>query len=138
MKTSRILAVLFATMLIASPAAAHIKWFEPFDVTTQPKSIDAVLNTTFVTFFLISVALVFVFFMVDRIALRRGILDTFHKRLEVFDGLSVLIMRGAAGLFFAAAWAWPYSAISTSTLRRSCPPMRSGCPGSNWWWRSWR
>lgn len=105
MKISRILAVLFATMLIASPAAAHIKWFEPFDVSAQPKSIDAVLNTTFVTFFLISVALVFVFFMGDRIALRRGILDAFHKRLEVFDGLSVLIMRGAAGLFFAAAWA---------------------------------
>lgn len=105
MKTGRILAILLATMFIASPAAAHIKWFEPFDVSDQPKSIDAVLSSTFVTFFLISVALVYLFFVVDRIALRRGILDAFHQRLKVFDGLSILIMRGAAGLFFSAAWA---------------------------------
>tara|TARA_R110000868_G_scaffold129751_2_gene338846 strand:- start:1192 stop:2319 length:1128 start_codon:yes stop_codon:yes gene_type:complete len=105
MKMGRTLAVLLATILIASPAAAHIKWFEPFDVSAQPKPLDAVLSPTFVTFFLISVVLVYLFFVVDRIALRRGVMETFHQRLKVFDGLSILIMRGAAGLFFASTWA---------------------------------
>ena len=105
MKMGRILAILLAAMSIASPAAAHIKWFEPFDVSAQPKPLDAVLSPTFITFFLISVVLVYLFFVVDRIALRRGIMETFHQRLKVFDGLSILIMRGAAGLFFASTWA---------------------------------
>lgn len=105
MKMVRTLTVLLATMSIVSPAAAHIKWFEPFDISAQPKSIDAVLSSTFIVFFLISVALVYLFFVIDRIALRRGIMEAFHQRLKVFDGLSILIMRGAAGLFFASAWA---------------------------------
>lgn len=105
MKMGQILAVLLATVSTASPAAAHIKWFEPFDVSAQPKSIDAVMSSTFVTFFLISVVLVYLFFVIDRIALRRGLMEAFHQRLKVFDGLSILIMRGAAGLFFASAWA---------------------------------
>lgn len=100
---------LLATLASGLPARAHIKWFEPFDITTAPKPIGEVLSPTFVYFFLGSVAVVYLFFLADRIAVRRGVLREFDQRLKVFDGLSVLIMRVAAGLFFASVCAFDLS-----------------------------
>jgi len=97
---------LLATLSLTPPAQAHIKWFEPFDITTQPKPIGEVLSSTFIYFFMASVAVVYLFFLADRIAVRRGVMRELDERLKVFDGLSILIMRGAAVVFFASVCAF--------------------------------
>jgi len=95
-----------AGLLAATPAQAHIKWFEPFDVTQAPRPVGEVLEPTFIHFFLGSVAFVYLFFLFDRYAYKKGFLVAFDERLRVFDGLSILIMRAASGIFFAALWAF--------------------------------
>lgn len=95
-----------AGLLVSMPAQAHIKWFEPFDLKQAPRPIGEVLELTFVYLFLGSVAFVYTFFLFDRYAYKKGFLVAFDERLRVFDGLSIIIMRGASGLFFAALWAF--------------------------------
>jgi hypothetical protein len=87
-------------------ANAHIKWFEPFDVTQAPAPPSEVLTASFVYLFLLSGVLVYVFFLIDRIALRRGILASFDNRLKMFDNAGILILRVAGGVFFVSLFAW--------------------------------
>jgi len=102
------LALLAALCLWPASAYAHIKWLKPFDITEPPRPIGEVLDQTFLAFFLGSVVFVYLFFVADRYAYKKGILVEFDKRLSMFDGLSITIMRAAAGVFFAAIWAHGY------------------------------
>ena len=88
------------------PALAHVKWFAPFNVAEDPKSIGEVLDGTFVIFFLASVAAIYGFFAVDRIALRRGLLAPLDERLKRLDDFAILILRLSAAIFFTATWGW--------------------------------
>ena len=90
----------------AGPAHAHIKWFKPFDINQRPLPIGEVLNKTFILLFITSVVLIYIFFLADRYAYKKGILVAFDDRLRVFDGLSVAIMRAAACIFFVSLWAY--------------------------------
>jgi hypothetical protein len=101
-------AILAACAFLASmaPARAHIKWFKPYDIHQAPRPIGEVLNQTFVLFFLASVVAIYVFFLVDRYAYRKRILVDFDESLRVFDGLSIVIIRVAAGIFFLSLWAY--------------------------------
>ena len=89
-----------------SPAHAHIKWFKPFDINPEPLPIGEVLNRTFIYFFIASVAMIYVFFLADRYAYKKRVLVDFDESLRVFDGLSIVIIRAAAGIFFASLWAY--------------------------------
>ena len=95
--------VLLASM---APAQAHIKWFKPYDIAQAPRPIGEVLNKTFILFFLASAVAIYVFFLVDRYAYRKRLLVDFDESLRVFDGLSIVIIRAAAGIFFASLWAY--------------------------------
>ena len=90
----------------ADLARAHIKWFKPFDISERPLPIGEVLNRTFILLFITSVVLIYVFFLADRYAYKKGVLVAFDERLRVFDGLSVAIMRAAACIFFVSLWAY--------------------------------
>ena len=97
----------FAVFLACgSPAYAHIKWFKPFDITQSPLPIGEVLNRTFIIFFIVSVALIYMFFLADRYAYKKRIFVELDESLRVFDGLSIGIMRAAAGIFFLSLWAY--------------------------------
>jgi hypothetical protein len=89
--------------LIAAPAAAHVKWFVAHDVREAPLEIGQVLTADFITFLLVSVAAVYFFFLVDRHLYKKRFLAAFDQRLRRFDGLSVLVMRISAGIFFEVA-----------------------------------
>lgn len=96
----------FLFLIVASPAHAHIKWFEPFDVAQPPLAIGDVLNRTFIGFFIASVIVIYLFFLADRYAYRKRLLVDFDESFRVFDSLSIVIMRAAAGIFFASLWAY--------------------------------
>jgi hypothetical protein len=102
------LVVFAALALMPGEAAAHVKWFTQFDIVKPPLPISEVLTRTFIGFFIASVATIYLFFVGDRYALRRGYLAAFDQRLKTFDGLSIGIMRGAASVFFLslAAYHW--------------------------------
>lgn len=97
----------FSLFLIAvSPAHAHIKWFKPFDINQAPLPIGEVLNQTFICFFIASVVIIYLFFLADRYAYKKRLFVNFDENFRVFDGLSIAIVRAAAGIFFASLWAY--------------------------------
>jgi hypothetical protein len=93
----------------------HVKWFAPFDVTAHPKPIGEVINGTFIKCFLASVALVFGFFLADRLMYRRGIFRRLDERLRRLDEVSIMILGFAAAVFFFSLWTW-YELHGTSFL----------------------
>jgi len=87
-------------------AYAHIKWFEPYDITQSPQPPSEVLTKTFVWLFFLSAGLIYAFFFVDRLAHRRKILSALDERLKMFDNAGVLIMRVAGGVFFVSVFVY--------------------------------
>lgn len=87
-------------------AQAHVKWFFPYDVNKPPLPIGEVLDGTFVRLFLVSVAGIYTFFLVDRYIYKQGYLAEFDQRLRRFDNAAAYIMRVAAGLFALTLFLW--------------------------------
>jgi len=112
-----------------APASAHIKWLKPFDITEPPRPIGEVLNRTFILFFIASVAAIFVFFLVDRYAYKKGYLRALDERLHAFDGLSILIMRATSAVFFLSLCA--YGLVSGHVFLLT-PEL-----ASDGWWVPW-
>jgi hypothetical protein len=106
-------AIFLLALLCAENAEAHVKWFVEFDVTKAPAPIGDVLSGDFVKMFLLSVAGVYVFFLLDRYLYEQGILAEFDRKLKMFDDRANLIMRAAAGVFFLSLFVW-YLVYGTS------------------------
>lgn len=98
--------IALAAWILPGRMLAHVKWFAPFNIAEGPKPIGEVLNGTFLIFFLVSVAAIYGFFVVDRIALRRGFLAAFDEHLKQLDDFAILILRLSAAIFFTAIWGW--------------------------------
>jgi hypothetical protein len=106
---SAIIFLIFALLaLVCAETAveAHVKWFVEFDVAKAPAPIGEVLTGDFIRMFLISVAGVYVFFLIDRFIYEQGYLAEFDKKLKLFDNLAHTIMRAAAGIFFLSLFTW--------------------------------
>ena len=80
----------------------HVKWFGHFDVTTAPTPVDQVLTKPFVYLFLASVFSVYLFFVADRAAYRKGYFIEFDKKLTELNRFSTYLLRICAGIFFAS------------------------------------
>jgi hypothetical protein len=96
----------FLTTVCAESVEAHVKWFVEFDVSKPPAPIGEVLSGDFVKMFLISVAGVYVFFLIDRYIYEHRILTEFDERLKMFDDRANTIMRVSAGVFFLSLFVW--------------------------------
>ena len=99
-------ALVFIAALCAYSVQAHVKWFVEFDVSRAPAPIGEVLTGNFVKMFLVSVAAVYIFFLVDRYIYEKGYLAAFDQKLKMFDDRAILIMRVAAGIFFVSLFVW--------------------------------
>jgi hypothetical protein len=99
--------------LCALAAKAHVKWFVEYDTAKPPLPIGEVLSGTFIKMFLVCVAGIYLFFLVDRYIYKKGYLAEFDQKLRRFDDFSSLIMRASAGVFFLSLWAW-YMYFGTS------------------------
>ena len=99
----------FSALLFAFPKLpvwAHIKWFAECNVADAPRPVGQVLNGTFVRGFLISIFLIYLFFLADRYIYKKGYWSGLDERLRRLDGLAVRIMRLAAGVFFLSLGLW--------------------------------
>src|SRR3712207_5203936 len=107
------LTTLLLFVLSVETAEAHVKWFVEFDVSQPPAPIGEVLSGDFVKMFLVSVAGVYVFFLLDRYLYEKGVLAEFDRKLKMFDDRANTIMRAAAGVFFLSLFVW-YLVYGTS------------------------
>jgi hypothetical protein len=121
-----------AAFFIASCAVgvdAHVKWFVEFDVAQRPLPIGEVLNGDFVKIFLVSVAAVYIFFLVDRYIFEQGYLAAFDQKLKMFDNRANIIMRVAAGIFFLSLFVW-YQIYGTTFYLT--PELKTSAPYVPW------
>jgi hypothetical protein len=107
------MAAVVLTWLLAGEAHAHVKWFVEFDVSRAPAPIGDVLTGDFIKMFLVSVAAIYIFFLVDRYIYEKGYLAAFDQKLKMFDDRAHIIMRVAAGIFFLSLFVW-YEVYGTS------------------------
>lgn len=98
----------FVLFLISLPSYAHVKWFSPYDVRSEPKAIDSVMaDDSFLYFALISFAIVFVFSLVDRLWAQANdrILDIRGQLLkQLGPDFEFTAIRYALIIFFTSVW----------------------------------
>jgi len=104
MRAWRLLVCLAVT---TGPVEAHVKWFAKTDSADTPRAIGEVIaEPAFVRLLVISLFAIYVFFLVDRLALRKGVMAVLDARLKRFDRSSIWILRAAGALFFLALAGW--------------------------------
>ena len=80
----------------------HVKWFGRYDLTKAPLPIDHVLTKPFIYVFLLSVFSMYLFFLADRAAYRKGYFIEFDEKMRELNPFSVYLLRICAGVFFVA------------------------------------
>ncbi len=95
------------SLLVCAGASAHIKWFAPYDIIAEPKSIWLILSPSFTIIAVLSVAIIFVSAWIDKAAVSAGSkIDGY--RLLVVNSLAPHyqfdILRYTLIIFFTAVW----------------------------------
>jgi hypothetical protein len=88
-----------AMAILPGHAWAHIKWFEPYDITAAPKPVTQVLSVHFMLTFLGFVVLIFAGFLLDRFLVRQKRLPLSPASGQVVA--ENLVRAGTAGFFIA-------------------------------------
>ena len=95
-------AAMAAVGLLPTPAWAHVKWFEPYDVTAPPVPVGAVLTRHFLLALIGFTLLLVGSFLVDRLAASLGGVLSAPGRHE---DLEERLLRAGTGAFFMALFA---------------------------------
>ena len=90
------------TIVCPSDASAHVKWFAPFNVASEPRSPLSVLSPTFGYLFLISLVVMFGTAVVERTPFGAALLDTLDRIGGVFRSRTEALLRACAGAFLVA------------------------------------
>jgi hypothetical protein len=93
-----LLAGLAVTPLAAAPAAAHIKWFEPYDVSQAPMPIAEVMSERYLLVMAGFALLIAGGFLLDRLVAPARWVTTALARHDSVEAL----LRAALGAFFVA------------------------------------
>jgi hypothetical protein len=97
-------AVAAGAALMPASASAHVKWFCAYDVTLPPLPLREVLNSTFFSVAGVFVVLLFLGFVLDRVAQNSAwdaAVDRFFARAASFQPR---LMRIGVGAFFVCLW----------------------------------
>ena len=89
------------SLLAAGPAAAHIKWFEPYDVSQAPMPIDAVMSRQYLCVLAGFAAMTAGGFLLDRQVVPMRWVTAAFARQDSVDS----VLRAALGAFFVALFA---------------------------------
>lgn len=91
-------AIAVVTLFAAGPAAAHIKWFEPYDVSQAPMPIAEVMSPQYLLILAGFTLLIAGSFLLDRLLAPAGWVAAAFARRESAETL----LRAAMGAFFVA------------------------------------
>lgn len=95
--------LLLCLFVSTGAAEAHVKWFAKTNSADMPRPIGEVLTEpAFVYLLLISLFAIYLFFFVDRLALRKGVMAVLDARLKTLDVPSIWILRACSAIFFVA------------------------------------
>ena len=111
-------------MSVPQQAAAHVKWFAPYDLGKPPLPVGEVFTSRFLYLYLVSIVCVYAFFWIDRYLYRTDFMAGVAERLTITRNQSLRILRIAAGIFFAALFIYGMQGkgfLLTPELRTSSP-----------------
>jgi hypothetical protein len=118
--------LLVCLALSTGTVEAHVKWFVKTNSADAPRPIgDVIAEPAFVRLLLISLFAMYVFFLVDRLALRKGVMAVQDARLRKLDRSSIWILRTAGAVLFLALAGWhlakgtSFSALESDSLKRT-------------------
>lgn len=98
-------AALLTTILLPTPALAHVKWFAPYDVTQSPAPLSGVLSAHFLLIFAGFMLLVCGGYLLDRTAARTGFPSVATSTPLCDEATEERLLRAAMGAFFFALFA---------------------------------
>jgi hypothetical protein len=85
-------------------ACAHVKWFCPFDVAETPKSLDWVLDRSFIYLVLVAVVVFAVAGLIGNSILGRAIVWSIDRVTMPLRIHTDVLMRAVYGAFFVSLW----------------------------------
>jgi hypothetical protein len=92
------------TIVCASSAAAHVKWFAPFHVAASPRPLASVLSPTFAWLFLVSLAALWTGTVLERTSFGHSLRETLDRLTGGFEARTDSFLRACGGAFFVALW----------------------------------
>ncbi len=98
------LPALASALLAADPAAAHVKWFAPYDVAAAPAALPEVFSGAFLIAFLLTALLMLLVFACDRLAETGGLEHLLETTLAPLKPLAPDILRISLGVFMLCLW----------------------------------
>ena len=93
-----------AVTCLPKVAAAHIKWFCPFDVSDTPKSLIWALDPNFLGLVLVAVAVFTVAGLIGNTILGRAIIWSIDRVTAGERRSTEILMRAVYGAFFVSLW----------------------------------
>jgi hypothetical protein len=90
------------TIVCPSDALAHVKWFAPFNVASEPRPLVSVLSPTFGYLFLISLVVMLGTAVVERTPIGAALLDTLDRIGGLWRSRTEALLRACAGAFLVA------------------------------------
>jgi hypothetical protein len=85
-------------------AAAHVKWFCPFDVSETPKNLDWALDRTFICLILVAASVFTVASLIENTILGRALLWSIDRVTAGERRSTEILMRAVYAAFFVALW----------------------------------
>lgn len=90
------------TIVCPSNAYAHVKWFAPYNVATEPRSLSSVLSPAFVGLFLLSLAIMVIAALLERTPIGAVLTATFDRLSDGLRPRTEALLRACGGAFFIA------------------------------------
>lgn len=91
-------------VLVAWPASAHVKWFAPYEIASQPRQLGRVLVPDFAALSALAAVLLVVGWLLDRTALGDAISRALDRVTLPVRVNEQLLMRATCGFFLVAIW----------------------------------
>jgi hypothetical protein len=98
------LTVAALTIVGATSAAAHVKWFSTFNVATQPRALTAVLSPNFAWLFLVSLLSLWAGSLLERTAFGYSLRETLDRLTAPLQPSIDALLRAFGGAFFVSLW----------------------------------
>ena len=85
-----------------SDVSAHVKWFAPFNVDSEPRSLVSIFTPTFGLLFVISLVVMLSTAIAERTPVGAALLDTLDRIGGVLRPRTEALLRACAGAFLVA------------------------------------
>ncbi|MDR3529986.1 MAG: hypothetical protein P4L90_05445 [Rhodopila sp.] len=95
---------MFALTFLPKAAAAHVKWFCPFDVSESPQSLDWILDPKFIYLILIAATVFAAATVIENSVLGRAIVWSIDRVTTRIWYQTEVLMRVTYGAFFVSLW----------------------------------